>query len=193
MSDTRFNSAAYLDAWKSGGSFPAIHTGLFNLVITEVTPDVGAVLDLGSSTGLMSRRLADAGYTVLAVEGSRAALAAGREAGTYEGILASHWRLLACSLTEFSAWVELQQIKIVVARRVFPELDDYGVRPAMLSELFIGAGVEHLFVEGRAPRSAATHRLPTLEYEIEALGDDWTVVSNDGPHRAHLVKADRTD
>ncbi|RIR62872.1 hypothetical protein D2E33_04110 [Mycobacteroides abscessus] len=199
MSDTRFNSAEYLDAWKATGKYPAIHDGIFRLITSGVTPDVGVVMDLGSSTGLLTRRLWESGYKVFGVESSRAAVAAGREAATYtrgelpaDGPEVYRHQLLPVDIRgDFAISMDMHGVKAVVARRVLPELDDYGVTPAILSSVLVDGGVEHLFVEGRAPRKHATHRLPTLEQEIDALGDAWTPMAFDGPHRAHLIRTTR--
>ncbi|SKT22812.1 class I SAM-dependent methyltransferase [Mycobacteroides abscessus] len=199
MSDTRFNSTEYLDAWKATGKYPAIHDGIVRLFMAGVQQDVGRVLDLGSSTGLLTHRLRHYGYDVVGVESSRAAVTAGREAGTYKrdhdlpGSEPEVYRhqLLPGELHDFGVWLLEHQIKAVVARRVLPELDDYGVTPAMMSDVLVHAGIEHLFLEGRAPRKHATHRLPTLAQEIDALGDAWTPKAFDGPHRAHLIRTIR--
>lgn len=199
MSDTRFNSTEYLDAWKATGKYPAIHDGILRLITGAVDQDVGPMLDLGSSTGLLTRRLWGKGYDVAGVEFSRAAVTAGREAGTYladsadapAGPEVYRHQLLPGELHDFGVWLLEHQIKVVIARRVLPELDDYGVTPAMLSEVLIHVGVEHLFVEGRAPRAHATHRLSNLTQEIDALGECWTPKTFDGPHRAHLVRTAR--
>lgn len=193
MSDTRFNSTEYLDAWKATGKYPAIHDGIFRLIKQGVEPEVGRVVDLGSSTGLLTRRLWGHGYDVCGVETSRAAVAAGREAATYGsgkliGPEVYRHQLIPGQFHDFALWLIEHEVRVVVARRVLPELDDYGVTPAMLSGVLIHAGVEHLFVEGRAPRAHATHRLPTLIHEIEALGERWTPKSFDGAHRVHLVR-----
>ncbi|WP_457066992.1 hypothetical protein [Mycobacteroides abscessus] len=199
MSDNRFNSTEYLDAWKDTGKYPAIHDGIIRLIMGGVDQDVGPVLDLGSSTGLLTRRLWGKGYDVVGVESSRAAVAAGREAGTYladsadapAGPVVYRHQLLPGELHDFGVWLLEHEIKVVVARRVLPELDDYGVPPGMLSEVLVNAGVEHLFVEGRAPRAHATHKLPTLAQEIDALGECWTSKTFDGPHRVHMVRTVR--
>lgn len=196
MSYNRFNSPEYLDVWKATREYPAIHDGIFRLIVSEVEPEIGNMLDLGSSTGLLTRRLWGQMYSICGVESSRAAVNAGRAAATYgDGTLVGppvyRHQLLPGELHDFGVWLLEHQIKAVVARRVLPELDDYGVTPAMLSDVLVHAGVEHLFVEGRAPRKHATHRLPTLEQEIDALGDAWTPKAFDGPHRAHLIRTTR--
>lgn len=200
MSDTRFNSTEYLDAWKATGKYPAIHDGIFRLITHGVNQDVGAVLDLGSSTGLLARHLWENGYDLYGVEASRAAVTAGRDAGTYmaedgnpsDGPEVYRHQLLPGELHDLGVWLLEHEIKVVIARRVLPELDDYGVPPSMVSEVLVNAGVEHLFVEGRAPRARATHRLPTLTHEIEALGECWAPKTFDGLHRVHLVRTGRS-
>lgn len=184
---TRFNCPEYVDAWKDGGKFPNIHNGIFNLITRGVKPEDGNILDLGSSTGLLSRRLADAGYTVYPMEASRVAINEGTEAGVYDDLEVTQFRLRPSRVDEFIDWLTDHQIKVVVARRVFPELDDSGIPPALMSESFITAGVEHLFVEGRVPRANVKHRLHNLNAEIDALGSLWSLAGVDFPHRAHLT------
>jgi hypothetical protein len=175
---TRFDCPEYVRAWQDTGKFPPIHDGIFALLKAKipVAEDGTTVLDLGSSTGLLSRRMADAGYTVYAIEGSVATSNVGREAGIYDGIEIMRSRLKTEDLRDL---------------RVFPELDDYGVAPQFLARVFAEAGVKHILVEGRLQRPYATHRLKSLSDEITALGDLWTVESYDGPHRAHLVRSDK--
>ena len=187
---TRFDCPEYVRAWQNDGKFPAIHDGIFALLTEKVDPSMGAVLDLGSSTGLLSRRMADAGFTVFPLEGSRAAITAGREAGIYDGLEVTRTRILPGDMRDtFPAWLASHNITIVMARRVFPELDDYGVHPPWLSRAFMEAEVQHLFVEGRVLRPNAIHRLRSLNDEIKAIGTGWEVESYDGPHRAHLIRA----
>jgi hypothetical protein len=188
---SRFDCPEYVEAWQASGSFPAIHDGIFSL-LSNILPDLdGSVLDLGSSTGLLSRRMADAGYTVYAIEGSVATSNVGRNAGIYSGIEVLRARLKPRDMGSFAEWLSKRDIKVVMARRVFPELDDYGCHPSFLAQVFAEAGVEHIFVEGRLPRPNATHRLQTLHDEIAALGPLWEVDRQDGPHRAHLVRSER--
>jgi hypothetical protein len=190
---TRFDCPEYIDEWKATGRFPAIHDGIFAMLQAAVSPEDCRVLDLGSSTGLLSRRMADAGYTVYAIEGSVATSNVGREAGLYDGVEIMRARLRPDDLRSLREWLHTRKIAVVMARRVFPELDDYRLAPPTLARVFAEAGVEHIFVEGRLPRHNSTHRLSTLDKEIEALGDLWEVESYDGPHRAHLVRAEHTE
>ena len=182
----RYNCPQYLDTWRDKGTFPAIHTGIVDLLTSELSVDDCVVLDLGSSTGLLSRRLADQGYVVYPVESSRAAISQGKEYGTYDGLPVTHMRLRSDDMSELADWIAMNGITAVVARRVFPELDDCGIAPLQIGDTFLAAGVQHLFVEGRVPRAGARHRLHCLDKEIAALGPGWTVTTRDGAHRALL-------
>ena len=186
---SRFDCPEYVEEWKAVGAFPSIHDGIFGMLMTTVGPEIGGVLDLGSSTGLLSRRMADAGYTVYAIEGSVATSNVGKEAGIYAGIEVLRARLKPRDMGSFSEWLTKRDIRVVMARRVFPELDDYGCHPSFLAKVFAEAGVGHIFVEGRLPRPNAVHRLRTLADEIAALGSLWEVERQDGPHRAHLIRS----
>lgn len=190
---TRFDCPEYVQAWQDTGKFPAIHDGIFALLKAKVPVDEEgtSVLDLGSSTGLLSRRMADAGYCVHAMEGSRSTSNVGTEAGIYQDIEVARWRLRPGDMRTFTEWMVERRVTVVMARRVFPELDDYGINPSFLGKAFAFAGVRHLLVEGRVSRPYATHRFKSLGDEIGALGDLWEVESYDGPHRAHLIRSDK--
>lgn len=82
----RFDAPEHVDAWRSTGRFPVIHDAIVRLVQEEIDPRAGTVLDVGSSTGLLTRRLTDSGYVVAAAQEPGAALDAGRLAGLYDGV-----------------------------------------------------------------------------------------------------------
>ncbi|WP_416565068.1 hypothetical protein [Nocardia testacea] len=122
---SRYDSAEHLYDWQRNGRFPKIHDDIYNLVRSEVGPEDGAVLDLGSSTGLLTRRLEQAGFDVVGIEADANAIEAGRTAGTYAGsVPVRHWMLTPNQLPEFGIFLRSARIKTVVARRVLPELDD---------------------------------------------------------------------
>ncbi|MBF6460167.1 hypothetical protein IU433_14090 [Nocardia puris] len=184
----RFDSAQHLYDWQRSGRFPAIHDGIYNLVRSEISPTDGPVVDLGSSTGLLTRRLEQVGYTVCGVEADAKAVDAGQRAGVYgRGAPVWHFALAPQTLPEFAVWVEGRRTRAVVARRVLPELDNVGVAPAILGRTLAEAGVRHLFIEGRAPRRDATHRLRRLADEIGELEEHWRPATFDGAHRAYLT------
>ncbi|MBH0778806.1 class I SAM-dependent methyltransferase [Nocardia bovistercoris] len=185
---SRYDSAEHLYDWQRNGTFPRIHDDIYNLVRSEVSPSDGGVLDLGSSTGLLTRRLAQAGYTVEGIEADANAIAAGRTAGTYApGVPVQHWMLTPGELPDLADYLADSAIRVVVARRVLPELDDAGITPAMLGDTFAKASVRHLFLEGRAPRQAATHRVRSVSIECAELERHWTPITFDGKNRAYLT------
>lgn len=185
---SRFDSAEHLYDWQRSGRFPRIHDDIYNLVRSEVSPSDGAVLDLGSSTGLLARRLHKARFVVHAVEADANSIDAGRTAGTYgPSVPVRHWMLTPSQMPEFGEFLRASGVTIVAARRVLPELDDAGVKPAMLGETLTKAGVRHLFVEGRAPRQDAKHRLRSVIDEVANLERCWKAVTFDGKHRVYLT------
>lgn len=186
---SRYDCPQYLTTWKRTGKFPDIHDAMFRLVTSEVIPDIGVVLDLGSSTGLLTRRLREAGYQVVSIEASRAAIDAGNKVGTYGDTPPVSWKLAPDQMSSLAWWLGLHKVKAVVARRVLPELDDHGIDPAMVSQALIDGGVRHLFLEGRQPRAGAKHRLGALEREIDGLGEHWRVETAIGADLAYLVRS----
>ncbi|RJO69790.1 class I SAM-dependent methyltransferase [Nocardia panacis] len=185
---SRFDSAEHLYDWQRSGRFPRIHDDIYNLIRSEVSPSDGPVLDLGSSTGLLARRLQHARFAVHAVEADANSIDAGRTAGTYgPNVPVRHWMLTPGQMPEFGEFLANAGITIVVARRVLPELDDAGVTPELLGETLANAGVSHLFLEGRAPRQDAKHRLRSVSDEVAGLETDWRPATFAGNHRAYLT------
>lgn len=184
----RFDSAEHLYDWQRTGRFPRIHDDIYNLIRSEVSPSDGDVLDLGASTGLLARRLAHAGYAARAIEADEVAIAAGKAAGTYGvRVPVRQWLLTSSDMVPFWDFLVENNIQTVVARRVLPELDDSGVTPEMLGEALSNGGVKHLFLEGRAPRQGARHRLRSVSDEVVDLEKRWKVNTFDGMHRAYLT------
>ncbi|MGV9668660.1 hypothetical protein [Nocardia niigatensis] len=184
----RFDSAEHLYDWQRTGRFPRIHDDIYNLVRSEVSPTDGELLDLGASTGLLTRRFAQARFVVNAIEADPASIDAGRAAGTYgPGVPVQLWTLTPAALPDFVEYLVAREIRIVVARRVLPELDNSGVTPELLGEALANAGVNHLFLEGRSPRQDAKHRLRSVSDEIAGLENHWSPATLDGKHRAYLT------
>ncbi|WP_280273388.1 hypothetical protein [Nocardia wallacei] len=185
---SRYDSAEHLYDWQRSGRYPKIHDDIYNLIRSEVDLTDGALLDLGSSTGLLARRLEGTGFNVTAIEADAKAIEAGKAAGTYgRGCAVCPWTLTPDEMPKLFDFIDSRRIRIVVARRVLPELDNAGVTPAMLGATLANAGVRHLFLEGRAPRQGATHRLRSVTDEIAELEKCWQTVTFDGKHRIYLT------
>lgn len=193
----RFDAPEHVDAWRSTGRFPVIHDAIVRLVQEEIDPRAGTVLDVGSSTGLLTRRLTDSGYVVAAAQEPGAALDAGRLAGLYDGVPVFDQRITPATLPDLLDWLQERGVTAVVARRVFPELHD-ALGPEMFGQLAAGlgyAGVRTIVLEGRQARSNTLHALGSRPNECEALAPAWTPVVQRGPlatleatHGAELVQ-----
>lgn len=182
----RYDGVEKLMAFSENGEFPTIHDDIFGLFTRNVDPSVGNVMDLGASVGFLSRRMADAGFHVDAIEPDPASIRAGQEYGLYEGIKVKRWKLAAQDYDELVYWLGAKRIKVVMARRVISELDTAGMTPRLFTDACAAAGVEHLFLEGRAPRQHTTHRLDCLAVELTEI-EAFTPKVFDGPHRAYLT------
>lgn len=183
---SRFDSLEHLDRWRATGRFPRIHDGITALVRSTL-PKWAQVADLGSSTGLLTRRLAEHGYEVCGVEADARAIALGEEYGTYGEECPVHpFEVTPDTLADLEGL--LAGTDAVVARRVLPELLDNQVTPAMVGEVLAEAGVRWIVLEGRAPRAGATHKLAHLGAEIAGLESaGWRVADRAGSALAVMV------
>ncbi|MFD1145957.1 hypothetical protein [Saccharothrix hoggarensis] len=171
----RFDAVSYVTAWSTGRRFPAIHNGIMSVVRAEIEPEDGVVLDLCSSTGLLSRQLADVGhYPVVAVEQPGPALQLGMNAGVYDELPVLPLRIARDTLGGLLAWVEERKVTTVVARRCFPELHDaLGEEFATMAAGLVDAGVRRVVLEGRIFSARTTHSLGTASREVAALAPRW--------------------
>lgn len=169
-----FDAQRLVDAWQSRGEWPAIHTPVVTMV-REVCDPGESLCDLGSSTGLLGRRLAGLGYRVCAVEQPGSALSRGILAGVYDGVPYLGARIQPDTLQVLAGHLQQHGVTTVIARRVFPELwdalgpDEWPRLPAMLLEV----GVRRIIVEGRVPSGRTTHPLGIPARERRAL-TGWT-------------------
>lgn len=177
---SRRERAEHLYDWQRAGIFPAMHDDITRMVHTVVAPSAGLVLDLGSSTGLLSRRLSSDGYDTRGIEANASAIAAGSTAGTYSpSVPVRHWALNSTSGTDLAEQVRAWRVHAVVAHRSLARLDESGLAVESIGAALADAGVRHLLVEERALRS-----------HLDRLADRWTVAAVDGVHLAHLTPAE---
>lgn len=191
----RFDAEDLVTAWRERGEYPKIHTAMTAWVRENVDPREGPVLDLCSSTGLLGRRLAAAGYTVRAVELPGPALQLGRSHGIYEYVPVMSLKIERDTLEDLGDWLRAtvmpghDPIRTVVARRAFPELWDSldGAEGlSALGRLLAECGVRNVLLEGRAHSKRTTHPLGEASAEVNALAESWRVLCWRGP-LYHLV------
>ncbi len=171
----RFDSPELVAAWLADGTYPVIHQGMYSWVRENVGPGDGAVLDLCSSSGLLARRLARAGYQTAAVTMPGPALTLGKDAGVYDHTPVLELRISPAELPELDRWVRAQKVRTIVARRALPELHDAlgDVDFSIMAEMWADAGVRTVLVEGRMAAGRSAHPLRSVAHEVDALGARW--------------------
>lgn len=173
----RFDDPEYVAAWRRDGTFPRIHDGIVQQVLTETEPGDGPVLDLGACTGLLGRQLVGHGYQVYALQEPGPAHDLGVTEGVYDPIPVLRLKLTGpLSLGPTLGWIEQVGIRTIVARRVFPELwDSLGGKEGfdLLAEGLAASGVERIILEGRVTSTRTTHPLGDAADEVAALAPTW--------------------
>lgn len=185
----RYDAPELVAAWQRDGTYPAIHTAIYGWVREVLDPRHGTLLDLCSSTGLLARRLATAGYRTCAVTMPGPALDLGRDAGVYRHTPVLGLKIEPSTLPDLDRWVCDHQVRAIVARRALPELWDAlgSARDVqIMAEMWADAGVQHILLEGRANAGRSTHPLRSVTGEAWALGPRWRVVEGRGA-LAYLV------
>ncbi|QGJ88082.1 methyltransferase [Arthrobacter phage Edmundo] len=177
----RFDSEEYLREWQDHGTYPAIHDAIYT-AIEDHTGHGEKVIDLGASTGLLTRRMIAGGRRVVPVEPHGPSRARGAVFGTWEG-LEVHTQPISASagIEPFRALLEDERPTVLVARRVFPEIYESTelVRTGMWQtflDVLNESTVELIILEGRKFSSRTTHPLGHAEREVAALGDHWRVL-----------------
>lgn len=183
---TRFDAPAYVQTWADTGRYPTIHTAMAEVVTTHTAPGEH-VLDLGCSTGLLGRQMADRGRVVTALDADERAMMIGREAGVFDGIRYFNTRLTPKTMPDVLNWIADHHPTTVMARRIFPELHD-ALGTAGLDEFverLASLGVQQIVLEGRMPSNRMTHPLCTADREVEALSGHWSPLDS-GHGYAHV-------
>ena len=186
----RYDSTDYLERWKATGEYPRIHRAIAEAIDLQFPYGV-KLMDLGSSTGLLTHQLRVLGYSRSAVEPDRAAVAAGAPAGTYGNRPILQHPITPAELPRFQEFLATQAPYGIVARRIFPELWT-ALHPANPSpwdgdpwQTFIqsleDSTVQGIMIEGRVwSEGKTTHPLGRVDKEIAALGPAWkpTMITN---------------
>lgn len=172
---TRFDAPEHVVRWqKDQHTYPAIHNAMADAT-TRLTAAGEHVLDLGCSTGLLGRQMADRGRIVSAMDADGRAMGLGLAAGVFDGIPTMLTRIGPKTMGEALDWIARQGPSAVMARRIFPELHD-ALGPEGLATFALGlakVGVSLIILEGRMPSNRMTHPLCTADLEVQALSGAW--------------------
>lgn len=166
---SKFDDLKYLSVFTDTGQYPKIHDDLC-VLLRRTSKDLKCVADIGACHGLLSHRLltqCDKEF-VLAVEGNKKYL---ENATKHPDLWYYNKYVLPSNMEDLKATLQRNEIKLVVARRVLPEICDAGGIKlvedfaCMLSE----AGVEQIVLEGRVNVKGAKNKLPTVAHEALAV------------------------
>ncbi|ASR83889.1 methyltransferase [Arthrobacter phage Shrooms] len=181
----RFDSEEYLRAWQDHGTYPAIHDAIFTAIEDHTGPDE-KVVDLGASTGLLTRRMLAAGRRVVPVEPHTPSRSWGAVYGTWEGLEVHAQPVSArAGIEPFRALLEDERPTVLIARRVLPEVYEATelARPGTWQN-FLDAlhesTIELIILEGRKFSSRTTHPLGHRDREVQALGPNWRTIWTGG-------------
>lgn len=167
----RFDDPAYVQAWQELGEHPAIHRNIAAAALHVLAPGE-AVMDMGACTGLLARRMVEAGHPAIAVEPSARAIGTGTEVYRAEpGIVLLHQAITLGDLEPVTAAIREHHVTTALARRVWPEIcdtegvDGVGIIAAELAQ----AGIRRFVIEARQASATAVHPLRTLQLEAAAV------------------------
>lgn len=165
---TRFADQKYIDEYKEKGIFPKIHDDIFNLVSGTAMRDV--TMDLGSCTGLLSVRLAGVMPAVIGLEGNRNYV---KRSVEHDRVKIENLYVTAENLAAIEKIIKDNKVRIVVARRVLPEIAETGGIQLVkdMAKMFHAAHVEEIFIEGRKASKNATNPLSDMMKEAKALSE----------------------
>jgi len=178
----RFSDPAHLERWASDGTFPKIHTPLFQLVTRAA--EGRSACDLCCATGLLGRRLVDSGFHVIGVERNHRYLTMGLQFNV--GLTLYRLDVNPRTFEELGTILRQNQVTTLVARRCFSEIFARHLDSGQdFARMLIRSGVRQVFLQGRVPRADATHPIPTVEHEADLISGPFSVVELRG-QLAHL-------
>lgn len=180
-SDAAFARQSNLDDWKARHVYPKIHDAIFAAYLNHCVGDRGCTLDLGCSTGLLGRRIADTGASVVWADGDGNAAQRGTEAGVIDAAYGRLWcrKLDPDSWPDFVNWLRGFDVRTVVARRVLCVLSD--VVPAdVIRQGFADAGVRTILLEGQKVDKRSVQRNARAGDQVAYLSPDFGLIRNCG-------------
>lgn len=167
-----FARQSNLDAWVRDREYPAIHDQFFDAYMTEVHGDPGAVCDIGCSTGLLGRRIAERGASVVWADGDADATQRGIQAGVIEPERLWLGRFSPESWPGFCCWLQDMRVGVLVARRILCVLSD-AVPADMIRDGLAEAGVHTIILEGQKVDGRSVQRNATADDQVAYLAPDF--------------------
>jgi hypothetical protein len=166
----RFDSPQYIDNWKAGLGFPAIHNEMFNAIM-QCKHGISA-LDLCCNSGLFTERMKHQFAHVFGIDGDAAAIQLGVDAGIAN---IEHFVVNSSTIDTLLCIIQDHKVDTIIARRCFPELFGSDIE---LGRYFIkgihSINVKYLFIEGRVASNRSVNQLSSLDKEIGLADSHYT-------------------
>lgn len=163
----RFDDLAHVIRYHKG-EYPKIHDDIFHMAKKHV--DGRNVMDIGACRGLLGARMIHMGVTdnVLCVEPNRRYM---DNRIIVQGVDFANIHVKRRTMPMLSKWIIEHDIKVVTARRVFPEIvEGEGIQTVkQFAKMMMVAGVETVILEGRIKTKNAVNPLYDANREVWAL------------------------
>jgi hypothetical protein len=174
----RFSSVEHLETWKKTGAFPEIHAPICNFIAE--TADGSRFMDLCACFGLLGTRLAKLlKVKVTGVEGNLDFVNQATAAGIPIDLVTL--RVTRDTLPRLVEIIETNGIKVIVARRAMPELWGEDLAGGSLfADQIRSAGVQEIYLEGRAKTSNAVNALASIDQEINLMSKSYKICQRRG-------------
>lgn len=176
---TRYNDESYLQNWQNKDVFPRIHDDIFTLFMQTFESE--SVLDLCCAIGILGTRIHEkAGIDVCGVELLEKNILRAKKWGVPIEIL--QLSIEPSTLPTFTDWIKVNNVTGIVARRCISEL--FGNTPdgkvdwewtKLWTNAVADAGVEEIWIEGRADQGRSVHPIPDTKTEIQCLSERYDV------------------
>jgi len=168
----RFDDDSYIEAFYQRGEYPKIHNDIFH-ISHNLRDEI--VLDLGSCTGLLSKRLSTRNKAVVGIEANANSFA---KSVLGDNIIYYNLKVNDATLPRVKEILILHGVQTVYARRVFPELYDTGGLALVkkVCALFAEVGIQHIVIEGRQKTPNATNLLSNVDAECAIFSEHYRVI-----------------
>ncbi len=173
----RFNSIEYLEAWRERKEWPAIHNAMTDFALTNMAGT--ALLELGCAFGLLGARIAleaDCDVKAFGVDADMRTISLASAAKV--PIRIHHLAVTRETLPVLRAYIEVEKVTSLVARRVLPELWGEDLEGgAAFADMLAEAGVREVLLEGRVASERATNPLRSIDEEVGLLARNFREVT----------------
>jgi hypothetical protein len=177
----RFNDQSHIDNYKSKGQFPKIHDAIFKHIQEHVKKG-DTVVEIGPCIGMLASRMIDkiGVKQVLGIEPNKNHLL---RAVKKPEIRYFNMPVSLETMPKVSAIIKANKPSVIVGRRVFSEVAEYGGGPKAVTMLAYQAkknGVKKIILEGRIIVKNPVVDLWSADLEAKAFAPYYKVTAEEG-------------